>query len=164
MSYLNSLSKLFLSNVLNYLTKLFISSSKCINLEQVVASGASGYHLTAYDALHGTKLKSFIYVGYPLDREDLSWDYMWLFNQQRQITTFWSNIMDIPYSNLEMESNRFIGLSWNVPRDRQLQENIREQVRLPTLRSVWEPFAVFMQAPESSPQLELVNCVYDGLV
>jgi len=151
--------------LLNYLTKLFISSSKCINLEQVVASGASSYHVTAYDALAGTKLKSFIYVGYPLDREDLSTDYMWLFNQQRQITTFWSNIMDIPYSNSEMESsNRFIGLSWNVPRDRQLQENVREQVRLPTLRSVWEPFAVFMQAPESSPQLELVNCVYDGMV
>ncbi len=117
------------------------------------------------------KLKSFFFVHFPPTMRVRGYQHetnMAHFQEQRQMTTFWSNVLDIPYPNSELELNRFNSLSWNFvlnsPDYEPLPENRREQVRLPTLRSVWEPSAVFMQSPESSPQLTLVNCVYDGLV
>jgi len=110
------------------------------------------------------KLKSFIFVFPPaLARRPQSF-----FNlmpvEQRQLTTFWSNVTDYSnYSNFELDG--LSALSWNVPPVQLLHaENIRDQVLPSNLRGVWEPFPVLMQSPESSTLLKLANCVYDGKV
>lgn len=111
------------------------------------------------------KLKSFIFMAHPLVRARHRPDFnMVPFDQQHQLTMFWSNVHDIPLTDAQLQSSNLIGLSWNPPRNQQLPHDIRAQVRLPTLSSVFEPFPIFMQAPGSSPQLKLVSCTYDGLV
>ncbi len=109
------------------------------------------------------KLKSLIFVGFRL----VDTDHQTHFNVGpfgQQLSTFWSNLLDVPLTEGQLESRNLIGLAWNIPSNQQVPQNVREQVRLPTLRSVWEPSRVFMQSPECCPHLKLVNCVYDGLV
>lgn len=103
------------------------------------------------------KLKSFIFLAFPLDSaKHQSFFSVGPFDQH-ELTTFWTNVLEIPFPYSEL--NNFTDLSWNP-----IGKLVRPQVRLPTLCSVWEPFSIFMQMPGSSPQLKQINCVYDGLV
>jgi len=113
------------------------------------------------------ELETLIVVAFPLVRAR-HWPYLKMasLDEQRHLSTSWSNVLDIPIPNSESRFGNLIGLSWHPHKDQPLSPEMREQLRIPTLRSVSEPlmFPWLMQSPESSPHLKLANCVYDGIV
>ena len=147
----------------------------CPNLEDVVVSRAPfesirqmGFSNNQRTVGPLKKLKSLIVVAFPLDAP---FHQRGPFAQQHKLTTFWSNVFNIPSS--ELKWNNCSDLAWYIPGNQQLsdaeaeqiREEIRERARLSTyLRSVSEPLPVLMQLPECAPQLKLVSCFYNGLV